>query len=52
MRGTTSTARTVAFGLALAAVEPDAPDAPMEPWPVVALAVPLVPVVVVPVPVS
>jgi hypothetical protein len=48
VRGTTSTARTVAFGLELAAVEPLAPEAP---WPVVALAVPpLVPVVLVPVP--
>jgi hypothetical protein len=51
VRGTTSTARTVAFGLELAAVEPLAPEAPVAPWPVVALAVPpLVPVVLVPVP--
>jgi hypothetical protein len=51
VRGTTSTARTVAFGLELAAVDAPALEAPMEPWPVVALAVPPeVPVVVVPAP--
>jgi hypothetical protein len=39
-RGTTSTARTVAFGLELAAVDPAAPDAPVAPWPVVVVPAP------------